>query len=64
MLELLVTLLILLIVMGLAWWVLTMIPLPEPIKNIATVIFVVICAVVLIYFLLGLVGSAPRLSWR
>lgn len=60
MLELLITLLIVLIIIGLCWWVLSQIPLPPPIAQIAQVIFVVICAVVLIYFLLSFVGSVPR----
>jgi hypothetical protein len=64
MISLLITLLVILIVMGLCWWVLQQIPLPPPIGQIATVIFVVICAIVLIYFLLQLAGSGiemPRL---
>lgn len=64
MLTLLVYLLVILIVMGLGWWILSMIPLPPPIGQIATVIFVVICAIVLIVFLLQLVGTGvdlPRL---
>lgn len=64
MLSLLVILLVILIVMALGWWVLSQIPLPEPIGRIATVVFVVICAIVLIMFLLQFAGSGvefPRL---
>lgn len=64
MLGLLITLLIILIVMALGWWVLQQIPLPEPINRIAVVVFVVICAIVLIMFLLQLAGTGvefPRL---
>lgn len=63
MIELLIYLLIILIVMALGWWVLTMIPLPPPIAQIARVIFVVICAIVLIMFLLQLAGH-PTLALR
>lgn len=65
MLTLLVNLLIILIVLGLFWWVLTMIPLPAPIARVAQIIFVVIAAIVLIYFLLGLVnGGGGSLNLR
>jgi hypothetical protein len=57
MITLLVYMLIVLIVMGLGWWVLQQIPLPPPIAQIAQVVFVVICAIVLILLLLQLVGG-------
>jgi ABC-type transport system involved in cytochrome c biogenesis permease subunit len=51
--------------MALVWWVFTMIPLPPPIKQIATVVIVVIFALVIIfYFLLPLAGSGGHLGWR
>ena len=59
MLSLLINLLIIAIVLGLAWWIITLIPLPEPIGQIVRVVFVVIAAIVLIWFLLGLAGSPP-----
>jgi hypothetical protein len=58
MITLLVYLLVILIVMALGWWILSQIPLPPPIGNVARVVFVVICAIVLIVFLLNLVGGA------
>lgn len=36
---------------------------PEPIKGYATGIVIVIAVIVLIIFLLGLVGQAPRLNF-
>jgi hypothetical protein len=59
MLVTLVYLLVILIVLGLGWWVLQQIPLPPPIQQIALVVWVVVCAIVLIVFLLNLVGSGP-----
>lgn len=64
MLSILITLLIIVIVLGLAWWVLKKIPLPTPVSEIVDVIFVVICAIVLIWFLLGLLGHVPNVSLR
>jgi hypothetical protein len=64
MLSLLINLLIIVIVLGLAWWVINMIPLPPPIKQIATVIFVVIACIALIYLLLGLAHGGTSLALR
>jgi hypothetical protein len=63
MISFLIYLLILCIVFGLVWWVLSLIPLPPPVKQIVTVVFAVICAIVLIYMLLGLVGPAAHWNW-
>jgi hypothetical protein len=60
MLSLLVTLVVALIVLALAWYVITtLLPLPEPIGKVARVVFVVIGVLILIWFLLALVGQAP-----
>lgn len=61
MLSLLVTLVVALIVLSLAWYVITtLLPLPEPIGKVARVVFVVIGVLILIWFLLALVGQAPH----
>jgi hypothetical protein len=60
MISLLIHMLIVLIVLGLVYWVFTLIPLPQPIKQIATVIIVVICALWLIYMLLPLADAPTR----
>ncbi len=54
----LISLLIAIIVMGLMYWLITMLPLPQPFKQIATVILILICIV----WLLG--GYHPRLFLR
>jgi len=46
------------------WWALGKIALPEPFNKVATVLLVVIGAVVIIYFLLGMIGSPPQLRLR
>lgn len=60
MLSLLITLLVVVIVLGLAWWIISMIPLPEPARQIVTVVFVVIAALILIWLLLSIPGVAPH----
>lgn len=55
MISTLIYLLIVCIIVGLLWWVITLIPMPEPIRRVVTVIFVVIVVLVLIFqFLLPL----------
>jgi hypothetical protein len=44
-------------VLGLIWWVSTQLPLPPPIPRIVQVIFTVICAIVVICWLLSLMGA-------
>ena len=60
--------LIWLVVMGLVfyvlWWVIGKVGLPEPFNKVATVILAVVGALVLIYFLLGLVGTPPTFKLR
>jgi hypothetical protein len=48
----LISLLVIIIVLGLVYWLITMLPLPAPFKMIAIVIFIVICILVL----LGMIG--------
>ena len=51
--TLLINLLILLLIFGVAWWIIGMIPLPEPVGTIARVIFALILLVVLVGYLTG-----------
>ena len=48
----LITLLIGVIIAGLIWYLLSMLPIPAPFKNVVLIIFIVIC----IIWLLGFVG--------
>lgn len=50
------SILIMVIVLGLVYWVVTMLPIPDPFKKIALVIIVVIC---LLYLLGVLFNAAP-----
>jgi hypothetical protein len=64
MIELLITVLIGLLIIGLLWWVVTMLPLPQPFAQIAQVVIVVLAVIWLIYVLMGVAGMGPGLSLR
>lgn len=64
MLALLVNLLVILIIVAVAWWILTFLPLPHPLNKIAQVVLVVIAGLAVIYILLGLVDGRPVLPIR
>jgi len=56
------SLLLLVIVLGIVYWIVTLLPLPEPFKKIATVLVLLIC---LVYLLgLHLLGLFARASIR
>jgi hypothetical protein len=57
MIGLLIYLAVFVIVAALVWWVLQQLPLPEPIAKIVLILFVVICAIILISILLSMVGG-------
>ena len=50
------SILVTVIVLGLLYWIVTVLPLPDPFKQIALVIIMVIC---LLYLLSLLFGMAP-----
>jgi len=62
MIELLVSILIFALVFGALWYIIQIIPLPEPFGQIIRIVLIVIAVVWLIYLLLGLAGTAPRLG--
>ena len=59
--DILFSLLIMVIVLGLIYWVVTLLPLPAPFRNIALVIVVVICLIWLLAFLFGAAPGFPAL---
>jgi hypothetical protein len=63
MVELLVTLLVGLIVLGVIWYIIQLLPLPEPFGRVAQIVVVAVALIWLIYVLAGLVGGVgvPRL---
>lgn len=60
MISLLVTLIVFCIVAGLIYWLLTMLPLPDPFKTIIIVAFILILILVLLGFFFGGIDM-PRL---
>jgi hypothetical protein len=60
--QFLFSVLVTVIVLGLVYWIVTLLPIPEPFKKVALVIFLVIC---LLYLLSLLFGMAPVYPvWR
>ncbi len=53
------TLLILVIIMGLVYWCITMLPIPQPFKQVALVILIVICLIYLLAMLFGAAAPFP-----
>jgi hypothetical protein len=47
------------IVMGMLYWIVTLLPLPEPFKKVAIVIVLLICAIYLLSLLFGMAPAYP-----
>jgi hypothetical protein len=60
MLDLLVQILIFALVFGAIYYIITLIPLPEPFKRIALIVLGLVAAIWLILLLVGLLGHGPR----
>lgn len=56
MISLLIYLIIICLVLYVFWWVLSQIPLPQPVRTVAVVIFALIAVVVLLNFAGGVSG--------
>ena len=61
MLELLIYIIVVMLVIGIAWWLVDYIPVPAPLNKIVKIVIIVVGAIALIYALLGLSGRAPVL---
>ena len=57
MISILVTILIMCLIFGVLWWVISLIPLPAPFGQIARVVCALIVVIWLIYLLLPLAGG-------
>jgi hypothetical protein len=65
MISLLITVLVLLLIVGVIWYVIhALIPLPSPIDRLAQVVLVVIVVIILIWALLAVAGMAPTTLLR
>ena len=58
MLGLLISILIMCLVFGLIWWIITLIPLPAPFAQVARVVIAIIFVIWLIYLLVPMIGGA------
>ena len=56
MIGILISLLVLVLVFGIAWWIITLLPLPAPFGQIAQVLLLLILLLVLVAWLLPLAG--------
>lgn len=59
MIELLITLLILVLVFGVLYYAISLVPLPPPFSQIAMLILAIIFVLVLLYYLLPLLHLRP-----
>ena len=53
MIEILVTILILAIILGLVWWAISYLPIPSPFVNVIRVVIILIFIIYLLYLLVG-----------
>ena len=53
MLSLLVSLLIVCLILGIVWWIITLIPVPPPMVWVVRVIFAIICLIVVLSLMFG-----------
>jgi len=64
MLSILINLLIIVLVIGVVWWLIDYLPVPEPLNKLVKVVTIVIGVIAVIYALLGLAGVVPPLAIR
>jgi hypothetical protein len=56
LMSLLFTLVILALIFGLIWWLISLFRIPEPIGNIVRAIVAIVMIIILIYYMLPLAG--------
>jgi len=65
MIGTLIYLLVVCVIIGLVWWIVDYLPVPEPLNKLIKVVTIVIGAIIIIYALLsiaGMGGSLPKLQ--
>ena len=62
MINSLIALIIIGIVLGIVFWFLDYLPVPEPFNKVLKVVCVGVFLIVVIYFLLGLIGNVPEIK--
>lgn len=58
--NILISLLITVLVLGLIWWALQQLPIPAPFRTVVTIIFVIVAIVALVSFL----PMGPTRFWK
>ena len=61
MIGTLVYLLVVCVIIGLVWWIVDYLPVPEPLNKLIKVVTIVIGAIVIIYALLSIAGMGAGL---
>lgn len=61
MIDLLIYVIVLALVIGLAYWLVDYLPVPDPLNKILKVVIMVIAVIAIIYLLMGLAGNRPVL---
>jgi hypothetical protein len=54
----LISLLVAVLVLGLIYWLITLLPIPDPFKKIVLVVFIIIC-IIWVLNMFGMLGSGP-----
>jgi hypothetical protein len=63
MIDFLIYLVVLCIVFGLVYYIVTLLPIPQPFKNVAVIAVLLIFLLVLLAALFGSV-TVPKLTWK
>jgi hypothetical protein len=63
MIDFLIYLVVLCIVFGLVYYIVTLLPIPQPFKNVAVIAVLLIFLLVLLAALFGTV-TVPKLTWK
>jgi hypothetical protein len=61
MIDVLIYVIILALVIGLAYWLVDYLPVPDPLNRILKVVIMIIAVIAIIYLLMGLAGNRPVL---
>ncbi len=64
MIALLIWIIFALIFLGIAWIIVSYIPLPPPIPEIVKWVFILIGLIIVLYVAVNVLGPPPRLGWR
>jgi hypothetical protein len=61
MINVLAYIIVIALLIGLAYWIIDVIPIPQPINRFAKIAIVIVGVIALIYAVLSITGQAPRL---